>query len=126
MTGRLRIWRRIRILPGVTMNVGKTGATSFSFGRSGMRYTIGRKNSRATIGVPGTGAFVTAVEPRKRRDPNGVSGQDAPEEPRTVGSTGPNLGVSTPAARPMGSTRWLWGILAIICLVTIFAALSRG
>ena len=30
-----------------------------------MHYTIGRKHNRATIGLPGSGIFVTEVQPRR-------------------------------------------------------------
>ena len=39
------------------------------FGRRGMHYTIGRKNTRATVGLPGSGIFVTDVKPRRDPDP---------------------------------------------------------
>ncbi len=64
MTLHLRVWRRVRLFPGCTMNISKRGVSSFSFGVRGAHYTVGRKSHRATIGLPGTGIFVTAVEPR--------------------------------------------------------------
>jgi Protein of unknown function (DUF4236) len=63
MTGHLRIWRRFRILPGVTANVSKRGLSSFSFGRRGFHLTLGRKGRRITVGVPASGIFYTIYEP---------------------------------------------------------------
>lgn len=67
-----RFFRRIRIAPGLTVNLSKSGA-SLSVGPRGAKYTIGPRGSRATLGLPGTGLFYTLHEPRKaqarRRDP---------------------------------------------------------
>lgn len=52
----IRFWRRIRLFPGVTLNVSKTGI-SFSFGRRGVHWTIGRRGHTGTIGLSGTGLF---------------------------------------------------------------------
>jgi hypothetical protein len=66
MTLRLRFNRRVRILPGVWANLGKRGLNSFSVGQRGSRLTFGRNRTRATIGYPGTGLFLTAEEPTSR------------------------------------------------------------
>ncbi len=49
-----RFYRRIRIAPGVSLNVGKTGA-SVSVGPRGAKMTFGKKGTRASVGLPGTG-----------------------------------------------------------------------
>jgi hypothetical protein len=59
---RLRAWRRVLVLTGVWVNVGKTGATSVTFGRRGLRYTVGRRGRRATVCLPCTGLFLTGEE----------------------------------------------------------------
>lgn len=53
-----RFWRRIKIFPGVWLNISKSGI-SFSFGVPGAKYTVGRKGHRATVGLPGTGLSYT-------------------------------------------------------------------
>jgi Protein of unknown function (DUF4236) len=65
MTAHLHLWRRIRILPGITANTGKRGVSSVSLGRRGLHVTVGRERVSTTIGLPGTGIFVTDVEPRR-------------------------------------------------------------
>jgi hypothetical protein len=50
-----RYRRRLRIIPGVTLNLGKGGVTSFSVGGRGGHLTYGRRGRRATIGLPGSG-----------------------------------------------------------------------
>ena len=58
-----RFWRRIKIAPGVTLNLSKSGG-SLSFGPRGAKYTIGPRGERATFGLPGTGIFYTTTLPR--------------------------------------------------------------
>lgn len=50
----IRYWRRIRLFPGVTLNISKTGV-SISLGRRGLTWTIGRRGHTANVGLPGTG-----------------------------------------------------------------------
>ncbi|WP_281301825.1 MULTISPECIES: DUF4236 domain-containing protein [unclassified Iodidimonas] len=59
-----RFWRRIRIAPGVTLNLSKSTA-SLSFGPRGAKYTVSPRGNRATAGLPGTGLFYTMHEPRR-------------------------------------------------------------
>lgn len=51
-----------RVLPGVRLNLSKTGA-SVSLGRRGFWYTIGSKGTRTTVGLPGTGLSWTEYSP---------------------------------------------------------------
>jgi Flp pilus assembly protein TadD len=59
-----RFWRRIRIAPGVTLNLSKSTA-SLSFGPRGAKYTVSPCGNRVTGGLPGTGLFYTVHEPRR-------------------------------------------------------------
>ena len=63
-----RFWKRIRIAPGVTLNLSKSGA-SLSFGPRGAKLTIGPGGRRATVGIPGTGLFYTTTIPNKKGVP---------------------------------------------------------
>lgn len=53
-----RFQKRIKIAPGVTMNLGKKGP-SFSFGPKGLKYTLGSQGTRKSFGIPGTGLYYT-------------------------------------------------------------------
>lgn len=53
-----RFHRRIRIMPGVTINLGKRGIST-SIGPRGAKITIGSKGVRSTVGIPGTGISYT-------------------------------------------------------------------
>jgi hypothetical protein len=72
-----RYRRRLPILKGLTVNLGKSGVTSVSLGVRGARLTFGRRVRRATIGPPGSGLSYTAYERYRRRSapaPNGSYG----------------------------------------------------
>ena len=60
--GYFRIHERIKILPGVHVNLGKRGV-SLSLGEPGATWNIGPKGQRTTIGIPGTG--ISYVEQSK-------------------------------------------------------------
>jgi hypothetical protein len=51
-----RFTRRLSIIPGLRVNLSKSGA-SVSVGRRGMWYTIGPRGRRVSIGAPGTGLY---------------------------------------------------------------------
>jgi len=57
--GSFRFFRRVKVLPGLTMNLSKSGP-SFSVGARGAHVTVGRRGVRKTVGVPGTGLFYTS------------------------------------------------------------------
>lgn len=49
-----RFQRRIKIAPGIRLNVSKTGA-SLSVGRDGATVNLNKNGVRGTAGIPGTG-----------------------------------------------------------------------
>ena len=49
-----RFFRRMRIAPGVSINLGKRGA-SVSVGPRGAKMTFGSKGVKSSVGIPGTG-----------------------------------------------------------------------
>lgn len=53
-----RFYRRKQILPGITLNLSRSGP-SISLGVRGAKVTVGPKGNRATVGLPGTGLFYT-------------------------------------------------------------------
>jgi hypothetical protein len=61
----LRFFRRVRIAPGLTVNLSRCGA-SLSVGRRGARVTVGASGARATVGATGTGLFYTAASHGQR------------------------------------------------------------
>jgi len=53
-----RFFKRVNILPGVTLNLSKGGG-SVSVGPRGAKLTFGTSGARATAGIPGSGLFYT-------------------------------------------------------------------
>jgi hypothetical protein len=55
-----RFYRRKKILPGVTINISKSGP-SVSVGRRRARFTVGPRGTRKSVGIPGTGLSYTTT-----------------------------------------------------------------
>lgn len=66
-----RFFRRMKIAPGVSLNLSKSGG-SFSLGPRGAKLTLGSRGGRATVGLPGTGLFYTTTlgTGRSKRQPS--------------------------------------------------------
>ncbi len=86
-----RFWRRVTIVPGVTLNLSKSGG-SLSFGPRGAKFTVGPRGRRATVGLPGTGLFYTKTQgkgkSRRRRGASSsqpVASTIPPEDRLTLG-----------------------------------------
>jgi hypothetical protein len=60
----LRFQRRIRVSPGIFLNLSKK-SVSASFGRRGAHFTVGPKGGRTTVGLPGTGLYYTTYQKGK-------------------------------------------------------------
>ena len=71
-----RFQKRIKLFPGITVNVSKSGLST-SVGTRGARVTLGHGKKRTTVGLPGTGLSHTSV----------TSNTDRPAQ-----STGSSLG----------------------------------
>jgi len=54
-----RFYRRVRLFPGVSVNLSRSGP-SFSVGVRGAHVTVGRRGVTRTVGIPGTGVFYTS------------------------------------------------------------------
>jgi len=60
-----RFWRRVKIAPGVTLNLSKSGP-SLSLGPRGAKFTVGPRGKRLTMGLPGSGLFYTTTPSSSR------------------------------------------------------------
>lgn len=59
--------KRIKILPGLTLNVSKSG-TSWSVGPKGAKINMGKRGTYLTTGIPGTGIYSrTKINSNKRK-----------------------------------------------------------
>jgi hypothetical protein len=61
MAWNLRLNKRITIIPGIRVNLSKSGL-SISLGTKGAWFTIGKDSHRTTLGLPGTGVSMTKQE----------------------------------------------------------------
>ena len=61
----LRFHRSIRLLPGLRVNLSKSGI-GLSAGGHGATYSVGPNGERSTIGVPGTGGSYLRWRSRRR------------------------------------------------------------
>jgi hypothetical protein len=66
-----RFNRRFGLLPGVRLNLSKSGA-SVSLGVRGAHVTLGRRGIRTTLGLPGTGLSWTEQSPWPAQEPPAV------------------------------------------------------
>ena len=78
-----RFQKRIKLLPGVTMNLGKTGG-SFSFGPRGAKVTVGKDGIRKTFGIPGTGLSYTTYDRYDQSAPGGSHGGRSAAAPQNT------------------------------------------
>ena len=68
-----RFFRRIRIAPGVSLNLGKRGA-SVSVGPRGAKVTFGSRGVKSSVGIPGTGIRYETPYRRGSRTAQGGGG----------------------------------------------------
>lgn len=57
--GNFRFYRRVRVFPGLSVNLSKSGP-SLTFGMRGAHMTVGPRGVRRTVGIPGTGIYYTS------------------------------------------------------------------
>ena len=60
-----RLFRRVRIAPGVRINLSRSGP-SLSLGPRGFTRTFGPRGTRTTVGIPGTGVYYTKLQSNGR------------------------------------------------------------
>ncbi len=95
-----RFRKTIGLLPGVRLNISKHGISSVSVGGKGLTYNIGKKGTRATGGLPGTGLSYSHYTPHKKET------AEQRIDPTTGEITEHNAGTGTP-----------WGLILLIALV---------
>jgi hypothetical protein len=92
-----RFHRSIRLLPGLRVNLSKSGVSA-SIGTRGARLTFGNRGTRATVGIPGTGISYTETLPRH---PQETEHQQAEQE----------------SAPPPAGTARTWLILLVLLAI---------
>ena len=86
----LRLQRRVKIAPGLTLNISKRGL-GLSAGPRGAKVSIGPRGARETIGIPGTGMRYEVRQDRRKTPAR-------PGAQRTTRATPAPAPVAPPAA----------------------------
>jgi hypothetical protein len=107
-----RFYRRIKIFPGVRINLSRSGVST-SIGVKGARITVGHGKVRETVGLPGTGLSYTHVEGMHQAH------QDAPGEAHPQP-------VTEPLPKGRAWRGWLWIVVMVAIMVVVIVRLSAG
>ena len=99
-----RFHRSIRLLPGLRLNLSKSGVST-SIGTRGAWLTFGKRGTRSTVGIPGTGISYTEALPRHQQQ----------TEHRQAGQES--------APRPAGTARTWLILLVLLAIVGGFGCL---
>ena len=107
-----RFNKRIKIAPGVRINLGRTGIST-SFGVKGASVNVGRGKTRLTVGLPGTGlSSVSEISGNSGKN----SGPARPEDANSLMS--PKAIESIYGAYwngfLAGGGKWIIGLLCIV------------
>ena len=103
----LRFRKSISIIPGVRLNLSKGGISSLSVGGKGLTYNIGKKGTRATGGLPGTGLSYSHYSPYEHSTSHSVTDQETGEITEQKSAAG---------------TPWLLILLIAIIVGAIYSA----
>src|ERR1700716_1806153 len=127
MPGFFRFRRSKRILPGVRLNLSKSGM-SVSMGPRGAHYTVGPRGTRTTVGIPGTGlSYTTYSSHHARRATERQTKHPATVAPRSSVSSPPRSAPMTPAAKlGWGMTVLVLGLLLLVAVWPVGLALLIG
>jgi hypothetical protein len=122
-----RLWRRVKIAPGVSINFSKSGP-SVSVGPRGAKITVGRRGMRQTVGIPGTGIYATrqlSKAPGERTTPPEPGAAPASDAAPVAGA--PAAASSEPAYGLAIAAGVIFGVaLALIGLPSSQAVLGGG
>jgi Protein of unknown function (DUF4236) len=111
-----RVHRSFRILPGVRLNLSKSGVSA-SFGVRGAHVTLGPRGTTTSVGLPGTGLSYTSHVPLKSNTtpssepPPALIATNATEEP-----DGNQLS--------MWSTALIFAVLFVLAFFVVFFLLG--
>src|SRR5438309_11501892 len=121
MPGFFRFRRSKRILPGVRLNLSKSGM-SVCMGPRGAHYAVGPRGTRTTVGIPGTGLSYTTYSSHHARR----AAERQTKHPAAVAARSSLF--SPPRSEPMTPTAKLaWGItLLILGLLLLLAVWPVG
>jgi hypothetical protein len=122
-----RFRKSIKIAPGVRINLSKKGISSLSVGKPGATVNVGKKGTRGTVGIPGSGLSYSAYKAhddakRQSSQSQPTLTQDNPptKRPPPIPITTPNILTDANAPIAQRQVSILLG-LGIFLLPIIFA-----
>jgi hypothetical protein len=77
----LRLRRTIKVFPGLTLNLSKSGVSA-SVGVRGAKVTVGKTGIRKTVGIPGTGLSYTDYQ--RHGENSGAESHQGDVDPHAV------------------------------------------
>ncbi|SDB22092.1 DUF4236 domain-containing protein [Belnapia rosea] len=101
-----RFRKSFKLLPGVRVNVGSKGVTSWSFGRRGARVNVGKRGTTTTYSLFGTGLSYRTHTPRAR-----------PAQPTITVNPGPQI--TAPAPKSASTKRSPAGVYALVGMAAV-------
>jgi len=106
----MRLWRRVRVAPRVTINLSKSGP-SVSLGPRGSKVTFGQRGVRQTVGIPGTGLFAT-------RQLSSTTNAQQIEPPRATAVIQPAVQPATPSTveAPPFEVHYGWPLIVAVAV----------
>ena len=118
-----RFSRRIRIAPGIRLNLSKSGVST-SIGGRGAWLTFGRR-PRATISLPGTGLSYSQTLGGPAPHPTRPAVQAMPAPALPPAPEAPALALSAGATTPPRRLRrWLWLLLLLVAAPLAWALIT--
>ena len=124
-----RFQKRVKILPGISLNFSKSGVST-SLGPRGAKVTIGHGKVRETVGIPGTGISYTSTS--ALGSPTSTEHAVVPAEHTEVVSAEPESGWMTAARIGGQALYWLTiglfvaaGVVVVAFLALIFSGNSK-
>ena len=116
----VRFNKRIKIMPGISVNIGKRGVSSVSFGKRGARMTVGKKSVRTTAGVSGTGLSYSKHHSYSRKKAGKHSIGQAQNGGALMDKKPKKIG------RFPKSSIWLWVFSGIVLIGAPGAVITEG
>jgi hypothetical protein len=103
-----RFRKGVRIAPGLRLNITKHGISSLSVGGRGLTFNLGKKGTRSTAGIPGSGLS--------------YSHYSSYEEKSVPEQIDRETGEITPATTRGGMP---WGLIALIAVIVLGVYMLR-
>jgi Protein of unknown function (DUF4236) len=107
-----RFRRSLRLLPGIRLNLSKSGVSA-SFGIRGAHVTVGPRGTTTSVGLPGTGFSYTSRIP--------VKSSDAHSPDQNIGALPPPVTATRATDEPDGNQPSTWSTALIFAALLLLS-----